>query len=116
MIVFRSLVGAAVSLTLASGIAPADEPKKPKVLPEQVSYYRDVRPVFQQHCQGCHQPAKAAGRLRHDRSRRACSRPAISDKPGVVPGQPEESELIVQIMPKDGKAAMPKGKPPLVRL
>ena len=26
-----------------------------------VSYYRDVRPIFQAHCQGCHQPAKPSG-------------------------------------------------------
>ncbi len=28
-------------------------------LPETVSYYEHVRPVFQAKCQGCHQPAKA---------------------------------------------------------
>ena len=26
-----------------------------------VSYFREVRPIFQAHCQGCHQPAKASG-------------------------------------------------------
>ncbi|MDZ4782786.1 MAG: hypothetical protein SGJ19_21270, partial [Planctomycetia bacterium] len=26
-----------------------------------VSYYRDVRPILQVHCQGCHQPAKPGG-------------------------------------------------------
>src|SRR5215813_10185003 len=26
-----------------------------------VSYYRDVRPIFQANCQGCHQPAKSKG-------------------------------------------------------
>ena len=24
-----------------------------------VSYYKQIRPIFQAHCQGCHQPAKA---------------------------------------------------------
>src|SRR5262245_21552610 len=28
---------------------------------EKVSYYRDVRPLLQANCQGCHQPAKAKG-------------------------------------------------------
>ena len=32
----------------------ADEPAK-------VSYYKDIRPVFQQNCNGCHQPAKPQG-------------------------------------------------------
>src|SRR5690242_11108382 len=27
----------------------------------KVSYYRDVRPILQANCQGCHQPAKAKG-------------------------------------------------------
>ena len=24
-----------------------------------VSYFKEIRPIFQQNCQGCHQPAKA---------------------------------------------------------
>ena len=28
---------------------------------EPVSYYKQIRPVFQANCQGCHQPAKAKG-------------------------------------------------------
>ncbi|MFO0811110.1 MAG: DUF1549 domain-containing protein [Gemmataceae bacterium] len=28
---------------------------------ESVSYYKHVRPIFQAHCQGCHQPAKDQG-------------------------------------------------------
>ena len=31
--------------------------------PAAVSYFRDVRPIFQANCQGCHQPAKAGGSL-----------------------------------------------------
>ena len=27
----------------------------------QVSYYKQIRPIFQAHCQGCHQPAKSGG-------------------------------------------------------
>ena len=37
------------------------EPAKDKAPTGPVSYYRDVRPIFQQHCQGCHQPAKPLG-------------------------------------------------------
>ena len=28
---------------------------------KNVEYFRDVRPIFQEHCQGCHQPAKRGG-------------------------------------------------------
>ena len=31
--------------------------------PEQVSYYKQIRPILQQSCQGCHQPAEPNGGL-----------------------------------------------------
>ena len=34
---------------------------KKRAEPETASYYKDVRPVLVQNCQGCHQPAKAMG-------------------------------------------------------
>ena len=37
---------------------------KPDAAPAgTVSYFRDIRPIFQTNCQGCHQPAKAMGEL-----------------------------------------------------
>ena len=36
-----------------------------------------------------------------------------SDDSAIVPGKPGESHLVEQITPKDGKAEMPQGKPPL---
>ena len=35
----------------------------------KVSYDKQIRPIFQAQCQGCHQPAKAGRRLRDDRLR-----------------------------------------------
>src|SRR5215470_3327868 len=29
--------------------------------PAKVSYYREIRPILQANCQGCHQPAKSKG-------------------------------------------------------
>ena len=53
---------------------------------DQVSFDKQIRPIFQAHCQGCHQPAKASGgyvmtafdRLLHG---------GESDMPAVVPRQ-----------------------------
>ena len=42
-----------------ASLLTAAEPKDAKS--GKISYYKDVRPIFQQHCQGCHQPAKAGG-------------------------------------------------------
>lgn len=39
----------------------ADDAAPAEVKP--VSYYREVRPLLQRHCSGCHQPAKAGGKL-----------------------------------------------------
>jgi hypothetical protein len=38
-------------------IAALAQEAKPKQSKE-ISYYRDVRPILQLRCQGCHQPAK----------------------------------------------------------
>src|SRR5262249_43998484 len=48
-----------VSLSFSVPAARAEEPKKEP--PAKVSYYQHIRPIFQAHCQGCHQPAKARG-------------------------------------------------------
>lgn len=48
------------SAILLSSPAVADGP--PAAQPP-VSYYREVRPILQRHCSGCHQPARAGGKL-----------------------------------------------------
>jgi WD40 repeat protein len=85
--------------------AAAEEPAK-------VSYYREIRPILQEHCQGCHQPAKPLGGLVMT-SYEAIKKGGESEEPAFVPGKPEESPLVVQITPQDGQAAMPKDRPPL---
>jgi mono/diheme cytochrome c family protein len=77
-----------------------------------VSYFRDVRPIFQTHCQGCHQPAKPMGELVMTHFE-GLLKGGESGDPAVVPGKPEASNLLSQITPKDGKAEMPKDKDPL---
>ena len=102
------LVSAPLLPTL--GQAPA---KKDDKVPDQVSYYKDVRPIFQQHCQGCHQPAKAQGGYVMT-GHADLLKKTDSDEPGVVPGQPDKSALYQQIIPHGGKPPqMPRGKDPL---
>ncbi|MBA2114727.1 WD40 domain-containing protein [Bremerella alba] len=79
---------------------------------KQVSYYRDVRPILQGNCQGCHQPAKRGGDyLMTDHASLLTGGESGSE--AIVPGDPAASYLIELIKPVDGKAEMPKGKPPL---
>ena len=89
----------------------ADEPAKP-IRPAEVSYYKQVRPIFQANCQGCHQPAKTAGGYVMTSFEKLVA-PGESKLAAIVPKNPDESHLIAQITPDGGKAEMPKDKPPL---
>ena len=77
-----------------------------------VSYYRQIRPIFQSHCQGCHQPAKqSGGYVMTDFTKLLAG--GESETAAVVPGEADESYLLDLITTADGEAAMPKGKVPL---
>jgi Planctomycete cytochrome C len=64
--------------------------------PAPVSYYKEIRPLFQQHCQGCHQPAKPLGGYVMT-SHAGLFKIADHERPGVVPGQPGQSFLLAQV-------------------
>ena len=76
------------------------------------SYFRDIRPVIQQHCQGCHQPAIMQGHL--DLTQYRTLLRGGHSGPGLVPGDPARSLLIAMM---DGRRPplMPLGGPPLDR-
>jgi mono/diheme cytochrome c family protein len=79
----------------------------------KVSYYKDVRPIFQQHCQGCHQPAKPQGGYVMT-SHPDLFKAGDSEEPGVVAGQPDKSLLVKLLLGTEkDRARMPKGKEPL---
>src|SRR5437870_5232315 len=112
MTVARLFFGATLLLAAAPFLVAA-EPAKETTEPAEVSYYREVRPIFAQHCQGCHQPAKAGGGYVMI-SHADLLKKADSELAGIVPGKPHESMVIEQITPKKGKPpAMPRGQDPL---
>jgi WD40 repeat protein len=103
-----------VSLWFNSSQARADDKAAKAGIPDNVSYYKDVRPIFVLHCQGCHQPAKPMGGFVMT-SHADLLKKGDSDEPGVLPGKPDESKIVAQITPDGmGKAAMPKNKDPLI--
>jgi len=77
-----------------------------------VSFHRQIRPVFEANCQGCHQPAKAKGGYVITDFAPLMTAGESSKKP-IVQGQPDSSHLIQQITPSKGEAEMPRGRPPL---
>jgi len=95
-----------VLLTASATTAHAENPATP------VSYYKQIRPLFQARCLGCHQPAKANGSYVMTEFSKLLAA-GKSEKLAVVPGKPAESELLQQITPVDGKALMPKKSKPL---
>ncbi|MGI9244338.1 MAG: c-type cytochrome domain-containing protein, partial [Verrucomicrobiales bacterium] len=102
----------ALVLGLISLTGPIATAFAAEVDPEPVSYYRDIRPVFQANCVGCHQPSKDSG----DYVMTDFARLLGGGEEGVaiVPGNPDESYLVNEITPgADGKAEMPKKKDPL---
>lgn len=77
-----------------------------------VSYYREVRPIFEAQCQGCHQPAKAKG----DYVMTDFAKLLAGAESGmaVVAGRPAESHLLSVITPgPNGEAEMPQKRPAL---
>src|SRR5258707_752548 len=102
----------ALILSFAGFAAFSAEPPKAADPAGKVSYYKDVRPILAQNCNGCHQPAKPQGGFittDHAELLKAGER----EKAGVVPGKPADSYVVEQIGLHDGKAEMPKGRDPL---
>ncbi len=89
----------------------AAEPPATGVKP--VSYWKDVRPVFQASCQGCHQPAKPKGGYIMTEFA-ALVKGGDDEGVGIVLGRPDESSVVKSITPDaEGHVAMPKKADPL---
>jgi WD40 repeat protein/mono/diheme cytochrome c family protein len=88
---------------------PEEEAAKP------VSYYKQIRPIFQAQCHGCHQPAKPKGGyvMTDFEKLLAGGDSAAKGETAIVPKDPEKSLLLQQITPVQGEAEMPEKKPPL---
>ncbi len=103
--------GLGVLILAAASLFAADGDKK-SAPPKKVSYYKDVRPIFQANCQGCHQPAKSRGGYVMTDFKLMLGA-GDSKETAIVPKSSEKSHLVQLITPKDGKAEMPEGRKPL---
>jgi hypothetical protein len=75
---------------------------------QDVSFSRDVRPILSDNCFKCHGPDEEGrkGELRLD-DREAALLGGESGAPAIVPGKPEESELIKRLHTTDPDEVMP---------
>ncbi len=98
-----------VCLSLAFACLPAVSAEEEA---EGISFFRQIRPIFQSQCHGCHQPAKARGGYVMS-SFDSLLKGGDSGYKAVIPRNPEESYLVELITPVDGVADMPRKADPL---
>ena len=93
-----------ILLLLLSGmaIANAQKPKAPAV-----NYYRDIEPILNANCVGCHQAAMAAGGLRVDAPSSVLQGGASG--PAVIPGKAQRSLLYQRLTVTTDKRMPPVG-------
>ncbi|MCG8599084.1 MAG: DUF1549 domain-containing protein [Verrucomicrobiales bacterium] len=103
----------ALLLLSCLSLSPALGENKSDALPETVSYYEHIRPVFQAKCQGCHQPAKAKSEyIMTDVA--SLIKGGETDK-AIIPGKPDESYLLELVVAHEGEKhpEMPPKEEPL---
>lgn len=75
---------------------------------DEISFSRDIRPILSDKCFACHGPEEKSreGGIRFDQQSSAFGEADSGDHP-IVPGQPEESELITRITSDEDGIQMP---------
>ena len=73
---------------------------------EPVRFNRDIRPIMSDTCFKCHGPAEQEAGLRLDDRERAI-KAADSGATPIVPGNPDESEMVRRILSTDDSERMP---------
>lgn len=111
--VVAKLIGLALFgwVTFSNEQAPAFQ--DPAVAPAAVSYQKEIRPILQSRCWGCHQPADDRGDYIMTRFDDLLTGGA-SDQAAITPGEPAKSHILELVSPNaEGKVEMPKSGDPL---
>ena len=72
-----------------------------------IDFNAQIRPILNQNCTSCHGGVKAAGDVSFVHRDTATTLGKKSRRPVIVPGKPEESELIARVTAKDPDYRMP---------
>jgi hypothetical protein len=95
--------------TFPSGMAAGEETVK-KDTSEPVSYFKQIRPILQRQCQGCHQPATKQADL--ILTSYESFKAGGHSGPAFIPGDPDKS-LVMAYLKGDRQPRMPMGGAPL---
>ena len=105
----RAILSSAATVLVAQcgfwgGVLSADAAPK-------LSFNRDVRPILSENCFACHGPDanERKGGLRLD-TREAALKGGKSETPSLVPGKPDQSELLTRVTTHDAEDFMPPKK------
>ncbi|MDZ4686324.1 MAG: c-type cytochrome domain-containing protein [Planctomycetaceae bacterium] len=106
----RTLLAAFCGLIVFGTLASAEDAKPAtEDAAKPISYYRQVRPVLQRHCSGCHQPAKDSGKL--VLTSVEAFQKGGENGAGFVPGKADDSLILKYIV--GSPPEMPRGADPL---
>jgi WD40 repeat protein len=89
----------------------ASSPSDTRAAEEPVSFHRQVRPILQQKCQGCHQPAKLKGKLLLTSFDGFAK--GGTNGPSFVAGKPDDSRVMKHLRGVGEFSLMPEGEKPL---
>lgn len=103
-------------VALSSHAAPDLSKLPPAAKKEGVTYAKDIRPILENSCFGCHGEKRSRGGLRLDSLEAVLK--GGEDGKVIAPGKSEESQLVLAVARVDEKTAMPPkgrggpGRPP----
>ncbi len=103
--IFKSLLPSLIAAILAFAFSPATSAAAP------VDFNRDVRPIFAANCLKCHgiDEGSRKAKLRLD-DRETAIAPLKGGDRAIVPGKPDESELVRRVFSDDDDEVMPPAK------
>ncbi|MDC0295466.1 PSD1 and planctomycete cytochrome C domain-containing protein [bacterium] len=88
-------------------VVAADEPGTITLTDDPISYGRSIRPILSRHCFKCHGPDEEARESGLRLDQQEASREDLGGYAAVIPGELEESELLVRVLSDDPDLRMP---------
>ena len=95
--------GIRARIAAASGLFALLLPASPSRADGPVEFNRDIRPILSENCIACHGPDKA----RRKADLRLDIRADAVEQGAIVPGKPDESELLARVMTAEAEEMMP---------